>query len=72
VAASADDGLGRLGGKSRLRRQILRTVVSPLQQRLALPPAAGEIARLAVLLDPADVPANGSPAFSHGGVVSRR
>jgi hypothetical protein len=34
---------------------------------LALPPAAGEI-RLAVPLDLADVPANGFPAFSHGGL----
>ena len=41
----------------------LAAVVGPMQQRLALPPAAGGVARLAMPLDLADMPADGLPAL---------
>ena len=41
----------------------LAAVIGPVQQRLALPRPAGDIAGLAIALNLADVPADGFPAF---------
>ena len=51
------------GGRVRSAEVDLPAIVRPVQQRLALPRAAGQVARFAVALDLPDVPADRLPAL---------
>src|SRR4051812_7788548 len=56
---------------ARLQLSDLAAVISPMQERLPLPRAAGQVSRLAVPLDLPDMPADGFPSLDLPPVFGR-